>query len=231
MGVSSNLRYQALNGLEYFAAGVLSPAVFKTSVFAVRAANNVLGGTSFVTLARLTGSQRAEEAAAVAEKKIEGEEDEACKNKEGVVEHEFYEDDDYDRDFSMDGDSMVLLVQLVRTILRKLSSRATKAARGMLPPIFTSDLISFFVNGAVLLTVFWVAKALLEVVCSMGSMMFIGLLLVRSVWSILSYLQSQRYSGSFRNGNDRSNSNRRNMRGGGGGGDDFDDHHYRVSPS
>ncbi|XP_024514836.1 uncharacterized protein LOC9649462 isoform X1 [Selaginella moellendorffii] len=147
------------------------------------------------------------------------------------VEHEFYEDDDYDRDFSMDGDSMVLLVQLVRTILRKLSSRATKAARGMLPPIFTSDLISFFVNGAVLLTVFWVAKALLEVVCSMGSMMFIGLLLVRSVWSILSYLQSQRYSGSFRNGNDRSNSNRRNMRGGGGGGDDFDDHHYRVSPS
>lgn len=59
MGVSSNLRYQAVNGLEFALAGFMNPSVFKTSVFIIRGLNNVLGGTSFVTLARLTGSQKA----------------------------------------------------------------------------------------------------------------------------------------------------------------------------
>ncbi|KAL3676452.1 hypothetical protein R1sor_026400 [Riccia sorocarpa] len=57
MGLSSNTRYQTINGLEFAMAKVLPPAVFKTLVFIIRGLNNVLGGTSFVILARITGSQ------------------------------------------------------------------------------------------------------------------------------------------------------------------------------
>ncbi|KAG1365546.1 protein RETICULATA-RELATED 3, chloroplastic [Cocos nucifera] len=61
MGISSNFRYQTLNGLEFLMAKVLPPAGFKVSVVALRCMNNVLGGMSFVVLARLTGSQKVEE--------------------------------------------------------------------------------------------------------------------------------------------------------------------------
>jgi protein quaking len=57
MGFSSNLRYQTLNGIEFLLEKVLNPVLFKTSVVVLRCANNVLGGMTFVMLARLTGSQ------------------------------------------------------------------------------------------------------------------------------------------------------------------------------
>lgn len=57
MGLSSNLRYQTLNGVEFLLAKGLPPIVFKSSVVVLRCLNNVLGGMSFVILARLTGSQ------------------------------------------------------------------------------------------------------------------------------------------------------------------------------
>ncbi|KAL3654851.1 Protein RETICULATA-RELATED 3, chloroplastic [Castilleja foliolosa] len=57
MGVSANLRYQTLNGIEYLLDKALPPLVFKTFVVVLRCLNNVLGGMSFVALARLTGSQ------------------------------------------------------------------------------------------------------------------------------------------------------------------------------
>ncbi|KAC9586112.1 hypothetical protein R6Q59_027139 [Mikania micrantha] len=59
MGVSSNLRYQSLNGIEFMLAKGLSPLWFKSSVVGLRLVNNVLGGMTFVMLARLTGSQSA----------------------------------------------------------------------------------------------------------------------------------------------------------------------------
>lgn len=59
MGVSSNLRYQTLNGIEFLLDKVVPPVVFKTSVVVLRCLNNVLGGMTFVMLARLTGSQSA----------------------------------------------------------------------------------------------------------------------------------------------------------------------------
>uniref|UniRef100_A0A0E0JQ49 Uncharacterized protein n=1 Tax=Oryza punctata TaxID=4537 RepID=A0A0E0JQ49_ORYPU len=64
MGVSSNLRYQTLNGVEYLLAKAAPPSVFKVSVVALRCMNNVLGGMSFVLLARLTGSQKSDAPAA-----------------------------------------------------------------------------------------------------------------------------------------------------------------------
>ncbi|MQL75588.1 hypothetical protein Taro_007935 [Colocasia esculenta] len=60
MGVSSNLRYQTLNGVEFLMERVLPPPAFKGSVVVLRCLNNVLGGVSFVALARLTGSQKVE---------------------------------------------------------------------------------------------------------------------------------------------------------------------------
>lgn len=58
MGLSSNARYQTLNGLEFALASKLPPSVFKSSVLVLRALNNVVGGVSFVALARITGSQK-----------------------------------------------------------------------------------------------------------------------------------------------------------------------------
>ncbi|PSS17701.1 Protein RETICULATA-RELATED 3 like [Actinidia chinensis var. chinensis] len=60
MGVSSNLRYQTLNGIEFFLGNLVPSVVFKSSVVILRCLNNVIGGMSFVILARLTGSQSVE---------------------------------------------------------------------------------------------------------------------------------------------------------------------------
>ncbi|KAL8150841.1 hypothetical protein V2J09_020649 [Rumex salicifolius] len=57
MGLSSNLRYQTLNGVEFVLSQSVQPVIFKTSVIVLRCLNNILGGMSFVVLARLTGSQ------------------------------------------------------------------------------------------------------------------------------------------------------------------------------
>uniref|UniRef100_A0A453FS12 Uncharacterized protein n=1 Tax=Aegilops tauschii subsp. strangulata TaxID=200361 RepID=A0A453FS12_AEGTS len=63
MGISSNLRYQTLNGVEFLLGNVMPPPVFKVSVIALRCMNNVLGGMSFVLLARLTGAQKSDKPA------------------------------------------------------------------------------------------------------------------------------------------------------------------------
>ncbi|PPD90138.1 hypothetical protein GOBAR_DD12896 [Gossypium barbadense] len=61
MGVSSNLRYQTLNGVEFLLAKGLPPLAFKSSVVVLRCLNNVLGGMTFVILAKFTGSQSVEQ--------------------------------------------------------------------------------------------------------------------------------------------------------------------------
>ncbi|ESQ49210.1 hypothetical protein EUTSA_v10021092mg [Eutrema salsugineum] len=65
MGVSANVRYQTLNGAEFLMAKGLPPLVFKTGVVALRVVNNLLGGMSFVVLARMTGSQSVEDKAEI----------------------------------------------------------------------------------------------------------------------------------------------------------------------
>lgn len=62
MGLSANARYQTLNGVEFYLARLLHPATFKAAVFVMRGLNNVLGGVTFVMLARRTGSQSAPKA-------------------------------------------------------------------------------------------------------------------------------------------------------------------------
>ncbi|GLI67998.1 hypothetical protein VaNZ11_012210 [Volvox africanus] len=59
MGVSSNLRYQVLGGLDPMLVKVMPVTVFRIYQAFIRGANNVVGGMSFATLARLLGSQKA----------------------------------------------------------------------------------------------------------------------------------------------------------------------------
>ncbi|KAE8704458.1 ZIP metal ion transporter family [Hibiscus syriacus] len=67
MGFNNNLRYQTMNGIEFVLAKGLPPVMFKSSVVVLRCLNNVLGGMSFVVLARMTGSQSVAEKPAMVE--------------------------------------------------------------------------------------------------------------------------------------------------------------------
>lgn len=58
MGVSSNTRYQLLNGLDLVLQPRMSPTAFKAFSTAIRLSNNILGGMSFVTLAKLCRVQK-----------------------------------------------------------------------------------------------------------------------------------------------------------------------------
>lgn len=61
MGVSSNLRYQALYGLDLVLSPMMHPQVFLVYSAVVRTINNMVGGVSFVFLAKLFGVQKASE--------------------------------------------------------------------------------------------------------------------------------------------------------------------------
>ncbi|MCL7048853.1 hypothetical protein MKW94_016599 [Papaver nudicaule] len=86
MGLSSNFRYQTLNGIEFLLAKGLPPVVFKSSVIVLRCLNNVLGGVSFVTLAKLTGSQKVAGKPVVTIKEGEEEETGTAEEKVNLVE-------------------------------------------------------------------------------------------------------------------------------------------------
>lgn len=58
LGISSNIRYQSLNGLDQVLVKSLGPNVFKAYSFLIRGGNNLIGGSSFAVLARYTGSQK-----------------------------------------------------------------------------------------------------------------------------------------------------------------------------
>ncbi|CAG9463063.1 unnamed protein product [Pedinophyceae sp. YPF-701] len=62
MAVSSNLRYQILNGLDMVLLGVLPQSAFRIYSTAVRSGNNILGGISFATIARTLGVQKSGDA-------------------------------------------------------------------------------------------------------------------------------------------------------------------------
>lgn len=58
MGLSSNTRYQLLNGLDLILQPRMGAGAFKGLSTVIRLSNNVLGGMSFVTLAKLFGVQK-----------------------------------------------------------------------------------------------------------------------------------------------------------------------------
>ena len=66
MGLSSNLRYQALGGVDRAMVKVMPQTAFRLYGAAVRAVNNAVGGISFVVIARAFGVQKSAAPAAAA---------------------------------------------------------------------------------------------------------------------------------------------------------------------
>ncbi|KAL3538774.1 hypothetical protein ACH5RR_002140 [Cinchona calisaya] len=103
------------------------------------------------------------------------------------------DDEDEDEDEEDDEDrSLDLLIRFVQNMFKKISRKARKAVRSILPVPISSQLVGFSVNGVIILTFMWVLKAFLEVVCTLGSVVFVSILLVRGTWIGISYLQEHR---------------------------------------
>lgn len=64
MGISSNIRYQMLNGLDMLIQPAIPQSAFRIVTSVVRSANNVIGGMSFVTIAKVLGVQKSGDAIA-----------------------------------------------------------------------------------------------------------------------------------------------------------------------
>lgn len=60
MGLSANIRYQSLNGVEFVLGRLMHPVLFKMCIVVLRCLNNVAGGASFVALGRALGTQKKE---------------------------------------------------------------------------------------------------------------------------------------------------------------------------
>ena len=58
MSISSNIRYQSLNGLDMIVSPLVPGNVFKIYSTLIRLANNISGGISFATIARLSGVEQ-----------------------------------------------------------------------------------------------------------------------------------------------------------------------------
>ncbi|XP_073014239.1 uncharacterized protein [Typha latifolia] len=103
------------------------------------------------------------------------------------------EDDDEDEE-EEDDRSLDLLVRFLNNVFGRISRRARKAARSVLPPSISTKLVRFSVNGVLILAFLWILKAFLEVVCTLGSMVFLSILLVRGIWSGVSYMRDNQYN-------------------------------------
>ncbi|KAK8479743.1 hypothetical protein V6N13_114940 [Hibiscus sabdariffa] len=103
---------------------------------------------------------------------------------------DFYDDQGVDED--EDDRSLDLLVKFVQNVFRKISKRAKKAVRSVLPVFIHSNLVGFSVDGVLILTLLWVSKAFLEVVCTLGSVVFVSILLVCGIWTGVLYMQESR---------------------------------------
>lgn len=103
-----------------------------------------------------------------------------------------HEDDGDDDEAEEEDRSLDLLVRFISNVFKKVSKRARKAVRSVLPVPISTKLVEFSVNGVLLLAFLWVLKAFLEVVCTLGSMVFVSILLIRGIWSGVTYLQERR---------------------------------------
>ncbi|KAK8471864.1 hypothetical protein PHAVU_002G050600 [Phaseolus vulgaris] len=98
------------------------------------------------------------------------------------------DDDENDEDRSLD-----LLVRFVQNVFKKVSKRTRKAVRSVLPFPISTHLIGFSVNGTLLLAFLWILKAFLQVLCTLGSVVFVSILLIRGIWSGVSFLHESRH--------------------------------------
>ncbi|XAR72997.1 hypothetical protein NMG60_11019840 [Bertholletia excelsa] len=112
--------------------------------------------------------------------------------KQGLSKEEYDDFDEEDDEDSEEDRSLDLLVRFVQNVFKKISRKARKAVRSVLPVTISTKLVGFSVDGVIMLAFLWVLKAFLEVVCTLGSIVFVSILLIRGIWSGVSYLQESR---------------------------------------
>ncbi|XP_030448106.2 protein SHORT HYPOCOTYL IN WHITE LIGHT 1-like isoform X2 [Syzygium oleosum] len=94
-------------------------------------------------------------------------------------------EDEEDAESSVD-----LLIRFLQSMFKKAGRRAKKASRSVLPDAIPPQLVSFAVDGILLLASLSILKALLEVACTLGGSVFVVILLLRVIWAAVSYFQS-----------------------------------------
>lgn len=110
----------------------------------------------------------------------------------GDYDDDIDEDDDEDEDEEDEDRSLDLLIKFVENVFRKVSRKARKAVKSVLPVPISAKLVGFAVNGTLILTFLWVLKAFLQVICTLGSVVFLSILLIRGLWTGVSYFQESR---------------------------------------
>ncbi|RAL40051.1 hypothetical protein DM860_008191 [Cuscuta australis] len=99
--------------------------------------------------------------------------------------------DGYDSEEDNETESSIdLLIRFVRSIFRKVSKRAKKATCSILPDFISPQLVSFAVDGVLVLASLSLLKAFLEVICTLGGTVFAVILLLRVLLSVVAYFQS-----------------------------------------
>ncbi|KAL0726384.1 hypothetical protein Bca4012_022477 [Brassica carinata] len=106
---------------------------------------------------------------------------------EGYEEEDERDDEEEEEDRSLD-----LLLRFVENVFRKVSKRARKAVRSILPVSISTKLVGFSVNGVLILAFLWILKAFLEVACTLGTIVFTSILLIRGLWAGVAYVQESR---------------------------------------
>ncbi|XP_074275852.1 uncharacterized protein LOC141599664 isoform X2 [Silene latifolia] len=88
------------------------------------------------------------------------------------------DEDDDDEEEEEEDRSLDLLVRFVENVFRKVSKRARKAVRSVLPLAISTKLV----------------------ICTLGTVVFVSIIVIRGVWSGILYLQDGR--GRYMNGMD-----------------------------
>ncbi|XP_073029728.1 uncharacterized protein [Primulina eburnea] len=71
-------------------------------------------------------------------------------------------DDEDDEEDEEEDRSLDLLIRFVENVFKKVSRKARKAVKSVLPIPISTKLVGFAVNGTIILTFLWVLKAFLE---------------------------------------------------------------------
>ncbi|CAG7885048.1 unnamed protein product [Brassica rapa] len=109
------------------------------------------------------------------------------------IDEDYEEDEDEEEEEEEEEDrSLDLLLRFVENVFRKVSKRARKAVRSVLPVSISTKLVGFSVNGVLILAFLWILKAFLEVACTLGTIVFTSILFIRGLWAGVAYVQESR---------------------------------------
>ncbi|CAA7031869.1 unnamed protein product [Microthlaspi erraticum] len=108
----------------------------------------------------------------------------------GGYEYDVVPEDDDDEEDDERESSVDLLIRFLRSMFKKVSKRAKKASRRILPAAMSPRLVFFAVDGILLLGSLSITRAFLEVICNLGGLVFTVILMIRLFWAGASFFQN-----------------------------------------